>query len=65
MPTGDLPADPGVRLVLHLLDGTDTIEGRLEDDAGRERPFRGWLELTALLDETRPRPRQVLGSEEW
>ena len=65
MPTGDLSADANVRLVLHLLDGTDTIEGRLEDDAGRERPFRGWLELTALLDEARPGARRPVITEDW
>jgi hypothetical protein len=65
MSIGDPSVDSGVRLVLHLLDGTDTIEGRVEDDAGRERPFRGWLELTALLDAACPRAQQPVAAEEW
>jgi hypothetical protein len=36
-------------VVLHLDDGT-TISGAVEDAAGVEQPFYGWLELSALLD---------------
>ena len=50
----DDPPGHGVRLVLDLHDGTDTIEGRVEDESGRIRLFRGWLELTALLEQARP-----------
>jgi hypothetical protein len=52
MPTRSDP--PGTALVtLRLKLGTETISGTLEDLRGGERPFWGWLELSAALDQTR------------
>jgi hypothetical protein len=50
---------------------TETISGTLADEQGRERPFWGWLELSAALDERRcedarlddPAPTLDRGSE--
>jgi hypothetical protein len=45
---------PGfARVLLRLDPGTETISGTLEDSRGRARPFWGWLELSAALDEAR------------
>lgn len=35
------------------LDAGEPIRGRLIDGAGEEHPFRGWLELSAMLERMR------------
>lgn len=34
----------------------DSIRGSIQDGHGEPQPFYGWLELSALLDDVRPRP---------
>jgi hypothetical protein len=44
----------GTALVtLRLERGSETISGTFEDELGVERPFWGWLELSAALDAKR------------
>jgi hypothetical protein len=40
-------------VTLRLDRGAETISGTLEDEGGLERPFWGWLELSAALDRSR------------
>lgn len=40
-------------VTLRLDLGTETISGTFEDEGGAERPFWGWLELSAALDRRR------------
>lgn len=40
-------------VILRLDLGTETISGTFEDEGGAERPFWGWLELSAALDRRR------------
>ena len=47
----DQPRTALVTLRLEL--GTETISGTVEHQDGGERPFWGWLELSAALDRTR------------
>jgi hypothetical protein len=45
---------PGTALVtLRLELGAETISGTFKDQHGGERPFWGWLELSAALDQAR------------
>jgi hypothetical protein len=36
-------------LTLELDRESEPISGRLDDGAGHQRPFHGWLELTSML----------------
>jgi hypothetical protein len=47
------PVHGGVDVVLHLDSGRGPIQGSVEDVNGLQRPFYGWLDLSALLDATR------------
>ncbi|HUZ19383.1 MAG TPA: hypothetical protein VMU75_02290 [Acidimicrobiales bacterium] len=44
---------PTLDVLLHLDRDTVAISGSLENDLGARRPFHGWLELSALLDDVR------------
>jgi hypothetical protein len=51
MDDGNLAAQ---RVVLYLEPSQDSIRGSMSADDGLRR-FEGWLDLSALLDEVRPR----------
>jgi hypothetical protein len=49
------PRDPPIRLVIELDQTDDPIEGRLIEPASHAARFRGWLALTALIENVRTR----------
>lgn len=48
-----MDSSAAVRVLLYLDRDTPGVSGWLEDGSGRARPFYGWLELSALLEDAR------------
>lgn len=61
-----MPASSGIGetvvVTLRLDLGTETISGTLVNEGGSERPFWGWLELSAALDLTRGAGTEITSS---
>ena len=61
MPAARHTAETAV-VTLRLDLGTETISGTLANERGSERPFWGWLELSAALDLTRGAGSEITSS---
>ena len=48
-----MPTQEPSRLWFELNPGSDPIEGQMHADGNPSRPFHSWLELVALIEETR------------
>lgn len=62
-----MPTQKPSRLWFELNSGSDPIDGQMHADDNPSRPFHSWLELVALIEETRaqrpdPNPHQAVAA---